>query len=108
MFRVRARIGLVLADEDITGFVVPRRNAMAPPERAADAPVLDIVEPLRVSRAPVLRHESDRAIAYSGECGFGDRLSTARPGLAIDTHVGSQIEEPLIGQHRLDHRAGTV
>ncbi len=48
--RVGTRVGFVVADEDVAGFVVPRRDAMAPPELAADAPVLDVLHPLVVGR----------------------------------------------------------
>ena len=75
---------------------------MAPPQLAADAPVLDVVQPLRVRGGPVLRHELDLARTHGLQCRFGDRLAAART--AIRLHVGSEVDEPLVGQHRLDHR----
>src|SRR6185437_3829457 len=37
--------------------VIPCRDAMSPPELAADAPVFDVAHPFEVGLGPVLRHE---------------------------------------------------
>ena len=105
---MRDRVSLVFADEDVARFVVPGRNLVTPPELAADAPVLDVFQPLVIGGRPVLGDETDLAIAHRGQCRFGDGLATAGTGLAVDAHVTGQVEEPLVGQHRLDHRVGTL
>ena len=57
--RLRARFVLAARDVDVAGLVVPRRDLMAPPQLARDAPVLDVLEPLVVGRGPVLGDELD-------------------------------------------------
>ena len=79
---------------------------MAPPELAADAPVLDVVQPLRIGTGPVFRYELDLARTHGIECGFGDCLAAA--GTSIWQRVGCQVDKPLVGQHRLDHRVGAI
>ena len=85
--------------------LVPGRNLVAPPQLARDTPVLDIVEPLVVGVGPVFRHHLDFAIRDFFQRDFGNRLAgkvrAFRRGLA-------HRDEPLVGQHRLDHHAGTV
>ena len=46
----------------ICPLLIPDRNAVAPPELAADAPVLNAVEPVQVSLLPTIRVKFDRAI----------------------------------------------
>src|SRR3546814_19207393 len=55
----RTYFGLIARDIDIAGIVEPCGNAMAPPQLAADAPVLDVVEPLEVGGLPVVGHEAE-------------------------------------------------
>nr|GEY46165.1 hypothetical protein [Tanacetum cinerariifolium] len=83
----------VAADVDLAGFVVPGRNAVAPPELTADAPVLDVAHPREVHVFVLLGHESDAAVFDSGDGRLGQRLGR---------HV------PLVCQPRLDNGAGTV
>ena len=85
--------GFVATDVAVARVVEPRRNAVAPPELAADAPVLDVLHPVAVGVDPVARHELDAAVF--------DQLQAA-PGQAVHLH------EPLVGQVRLDHLAGAV
>ena len=66
---------------------------MAPPELAADAPVLDVAHPLEVGLGPVVGHEADRAAL--------DRVDR-RAGERFHPHV------PLVGEIGLDHRVGSV
>src|SRR6185312_14373475 len=89
-----------------TGPVVPRRDAMAPPQLAADAPVLDVVEPLRVRGCPVFRHKLDFARTHRVQRWLGDRLAAA--WTSIGQRVGSEVDEPLVGQHRFDHRVRAI
>ena len=94
----------VLGDVDLAVLVVPRRNLVAPPQLAADAPVLDVVHPLVVGIHPVFRHELHLAA--------GDRVDgLLRDGLACGVaraFLGHLVhgEKPLVGQHRLDHLPG--
>ncbi len=43
---------------------------------------------------------------HTGQRGFGDSLLAA--GATIGLHLAGQIDKPLVGQHRLNHCAGTV
>ena len=56
-----AHLDLVAADVDVAGLVVPGRDAVAPPELAADAPVLDT------------------AVFHGGDGVFGQRLGADVP-----------------------------
>jgi hypothetical protein len=53
---------------------------MAPPELAADAPVLDVLEPVQVNLAPALRVKLDVAVAHGGLglLDAGNAATTAR------------------------------
>ena len=64
--RLRARVGFVARDVDVARVVVPRRNLMAPPELARDAPVLDVVDPVEVRRQPLGRARSARVSPSPG------------------------------------------
>src|SRR3546814_11148317 len=77
---------------------------MAPPQLAADAPVLDVVEPLEVGGLPVVGHEADATGFDRIDRGPGDRMQPARTGLAIVACLACQIDKPLVGQVRLDDR----
>ena len=88
-----AHFGFVAAHVDVAGVVVPGRNAMAPPELAAHAPVLDVAHPFVIGLRPVLRHEADAAVFDRLERGLGERR---------DLHV------PLVGEIGLDDGVGAV
>ena len=81
------------SDVDAAVRAVPRRYAVAPPDLAADAPVLDVVHPLEVDLGPVLGHEAHRP-----------RLDGADGRL----RKGGGPHEPLCGEARLDHCAGAL
>jgi hypothetical protein len=83
------RLGELLLVEALA---VPDGNAMPPPELAADAPVLDILEPVEVDFAPALRVKLDMAVAHGGL------------GL-LDARI---TQPPLPGQPRLDRHVGTL
>ena len=74
-------------DEDFAVRSVPRRNLMAPPELARDAPGLDVFHPVEIGRFPILRDELGLAVAHGGN----RRL---RQFLRVDV--------PLVGEKRLD------
>ena len=87
--------GLRLAPSHVDAAVrgVPGRDAMAPPDLAADAPVLDVVHPLEVDPGPVLGHETHRPGLDGADGGLGERGGP---------------HEPLRGEARLHHRAGPL
>jgi hypothetical protein len=92
-FGVRLRLGEVAPHERRSIGGVPRRNLVAPPELARDAPVLDVHEPLVVDLGPLVGHETRVALRHRRE---------ARLGHAVHAH------EPLVGEHRLDHGVGAL
>ena len=83
--RLRARVGLVARDVDVARLVVPRRDLVAPPQLARDAPVLDVVDPVQVRREPLARHEAHR-LAGAGRARRADpaSLTAARHRSWID------------------------
>ncbi len=66
---------------------------MAPPELAADAPVLDVVHPLKVGLGPALRNEAGPAVFHGANRRLRERA---------DLHV------PLVGEPRLEHRLAPI
>ena len=95
-----ARLVGITRNEHFTVGAVPRRNLVAPPQLARDAPILDIVQPLVVGVDPVLGVELDLAGAHAFQCLLGD-------GFAFRARLAHR-DEPLVGEHRLDHHAGAV
>ena len=91
----RAGDGLLLGlgDEHLAVRPVPRRDLMAPPELARDAPRLDVLHPVEIGLLPVLRHEVGLALAHRGD-------GVDRQRLGVDV--------PLVGEERLDHHVGAV
>jgi hypothetical protein len=81
------------ADVDVALGVVPGRDAMAPPDLAADAPVLDVAHPLEVGVLPVVRHEADAPSSTASMAGSAE---------------GADLHVPLVGQVGLDDGAGAV
>ena len=81
-------------DVDVAVVVVPRRYAVAPPELARDAPVLDVLEPLVVGGRPVLGHELD--------------VARRRPPRGRACASAVHLHEPLVGQHGLDDLVGAA
>gem|GEM_PF-5264783 len=70
---------------------VPDGDAMPPPQLAADAPILDIFEPVQVHFAPALRVKLDVAITHRG-LGFLDARITQPPlpgETRLDRHIGA-------------------
>jgi hypothetical protein len=92
-FGLRLRGRFVARDEDFAAGAVPGRDAVAPPELARDAPVLDVAEPVAVGVDPVLGHELDAAVLHQFE-------ATRRESV--------HLHEPLVGEIGLDHLAGAV
>ncbi|MDQ1094644.1 hypothetical protein QE400_004057 [Xanthomonas sacchari] len=88
-----ARVGLVAADIAVARVVEPGRNAVAPPQLAADAPVLDVLHPVAVGVDPVRRYELDLPGLDQLQAALGQRV---------------HLHKPLVGEIRLDHLAGAV
>ncbi len=73
--------------------IVPGRDAVPPPDLAADAPVLDVAHPFKIGVLPVVRHEADGAAFHclnGGPCQRG------------------HLDEPLVGEQGLNHCAGAI
>ena len=80
------------ANRSARGFPRPARTTpgypVAPPHLPADAPVLNVLQPLRVNLFPVLREEADQPIAHHRQRFGGFRVA----------------QEPLLAQARFDDR----
>ena len=94
-----ARRRFVFGDVDVAVRVVPRRDAVTPPQLARDAPVLQVFHPVVVSVFPVFRHELDAAAAH--------RLNR-RTGQFFHAFGAGEIDEPLVGEVGLDDHAAAV
>ena len=66
---------------------------MAPPELAADAPILDVLQPVLVNRFPALGTKTNRA------------RWTDRGARFLDPRI---FQKPLLAQPRLDRDAGAL
>ena len=88
-----ARFRLVAGDIPAAVRVVPGRNAMSPPELAADAPILDLVHPFVIHRAPIVGHEADAAVLDGADGRFRQRLD---------------VDEPLIGEQGLEDGVAAI
>ena len=66
--------------------VIPSRYPMAPPNLAADAPVLNVLDPLRVNLFPMRGKETNQMITDNSECFLRLRIS----------------QKPLLAQSWLD------
>ena len=101
------RLGLFLGlgHVDVALVVVPGRNLMAPPELAADAPVLDVFKPLLVDALPLLGEDVHFARGDGFKTDFGNGLPRVERALRSGLAHG---HGPLLGEHRLDDfaRAG--
>ena len=82
-----------IADIQVAAVVIPRRYPVPPPQLPADAPVLDVVHPLKIGLLPAFRHKAHAPVAH--------RLARRRRQLP-------RVDKPLVGQVRLDHRVAAV
>src|SRR6185312_2243309 len=89
----RANLRFAATHVDAIAGVIPGGDPVAPPELAADTPVLDVAHPLVIGLCPVLRNETGAPAL--------DRLE-GRRGERGNLHV------PLVGEVRLEHRARAV
>src|ERR1019366_3481169 len=58
---------------------VPRGNAMAPPQLARDAPVVNVAHPLEIRLGVILRDELDFAVFNGFDGSVGERLNLHEP-----------------------------
>ena len=75
----------------VGALAIPDRDAVAPPELAADAPILDVLEPVEVGLRPAFRVELDDARS-DGALGFVDLRVADEPLFAetrFDRHIGA-------------------
>ena len=66
---------------------------MSPPQLARDAPVVDVVHPVQIDLAIIFRNDRDLAALHRFDGAVGQRLD---------------LDEPLLGQARLDHRPAAI
>ena len=78
---------------DIEVQAIPHRDLMPPPQLARDAPGLDILQPVEIGALAALGHDHGVAVPHGIQRGADD--------------LGG-VNEPLVGQHRLDHHFGAV
>ena len=72
---------------------VPDRDAVAPPELARDAPVLNVFQPVEVDLLEALGDDLGAALAHGGHGKLGEGLG---------------LYEPLLGHQGLDHLAAAL
>ena len=91
---VQRRITLVIGElPGIKVEPVPHRDLMAPPQLAADAPRLDILQPVVIGLFAAFGQDPHPALAHRVQRGPDDARG---------------VHEPLVGQHRLDDDLGPV
>ena len=94
--------GRLAGDGDLGAVTaVPCRDAMAPPELARDAPVVDVLHPLVVGLAVLVGRELDVALV-DGLDGLGCDAVAAAGGTLV------HADEPLLRQPRFDDVLGAV
>src|SRR5580692_5049223 len=100
------RGSLAVYGDSAAGFAVPCGDAMAPPELARDAPVVDVGHPLEVDLFVHLGGEVDRGFfAVDGLDGFDGVLCD---GFAAGVWGFVDGEEPLEREARFDDYAGSL
>ena len=90
--------GRVHAHVDFAVFVVhvaavPGRDAVSPPDLAADAPVLNVLHPVEIGLGPAVGIELDRAGADCLDGGLGELV---------------HADEPLVAEERFDLHAAAL
>ena len=78
---------------EIAGFIVPRRNALPPPQLAADAPVVYVFHPVAVHIPELVRVEPDGVVQHVFQRGFGQSV---------------HFQPPLQRHFRFHHRIGVA
>lgn len=103
--------------DDLAVRAVPDRDAVAPPQLARDAPVVEVVDPVEVALLHLLRVDLDLAVADGVTGGLGERADLDPPlhrkagldgglaaravadGVAVRTLLG---DDPSVGAERGD------
>ena len=93
---------------DKLGFVrpIPHRNAVSPPQLAADAPILNVFHPVKIGFVEAFRHDFGATFAHSGDGGRGQRLGFDKP-LSADQRLDNRVAAfatPDLHQMRLGFR----
>ncbi len=89
------RVVALVVGEAVGGQVqpVPHGDLVAPPQLARDGPRLDVFQPVEIHLFMLFRQDAGAAVAHGVDGGL---------------HDGGGVDEPLVGQHRLDHHARAV
>ena len=79
-------------------FWIPCRYPVSPPDLAANAPVVNIVEPLRVNFFPMYREEADQLLAHHGErfLRLWIMQEPLRANAGLDRHIASIAEADVV------------
>src|SRR5258706_8381918 len=67
---------------------IPNRDAMSPPQLAADTPILDVFHPVVISLLEVFGYDLNATVLHGIKRGFCQRINR---------------HEPLLRDHRLDN-----
>ncbi len=87
------------ADHLATVLAVPHRDAVPPPQLTADAPVTDVLHPIRVDAGKAFRHKAGLTGQYPLNSRFGQRLHFNKP-LRRDERLDDSITA-LAMPHRM-------
>src|SRR5207244_3521375 len=82
----------------VFGFPVPSRYPVSPPHLPADAPIANVLKPLRVNFLPMRGEESDQVIAHHSQCFFCFGIAQ-KPLLAnawFDWHIAAVAEPDIV------------
>src|SRR5205809_957957 len=77
---------------------IPRRYPVPPPDLAANAPVANVLQPLRVNSFPMCREEANKMVAHHGQSFLRFRVAK-EPLFAdprLDRHVASLAESDIV------------
>src|SRR5512132_2278323 len=81
IFRAASRTfsGIFAGDRHVTVQAIPDRDAVPPPQLAADTPILDVLKPVEIRLLKTFRHDSDSPISHRGEGGFCEWFDGYKP-----------------------------
>ena len=97
-----AGLWLFAANDDFAALLaIPGRDAVAPPNLAAHAPVADVFHPARVCVFPLLREKLNVSVFPSGERLVGHRLHFDKP-LVAQIRLDDCLAAVAVA-HRVDH-----
>ena len=100
MLQTGQAVGSSRDHDDFAALVaVPDRDAVAPPELAADAPVADVFEPVEIDAGEAVGDDGDVAVGDGGVGAAGD---------AVGFTVAAHLEEPLEADEGFYYRIATL